>query len=102
MNAFAAALATLHADANMGTAASYRQPPYTWQSVRVILSQPVDALGGTIAGTMQADIQASSVTDPPQRGDELLIDTTTYTVESAERDVLGLSWRLQLSSPADD
>lgn len=102
MTAFATALATLHADTNISTAATYRQPPYTWQSVRVILSQPVDALGGTVAGTMQADIQASAVTYPPQHGDELVVGATTYTVQTAERDVLGLSWRLQLSSPADD
>lgn len=102
MTVFASALATLHGDANMATAASYRHPPYTWQSIRVILSTPTDALGVTIAGTMQADLVAADVTDTPARGDELRIGATTYKVESAERDVLGLTWRLMLSSPAED
>ena len=101
MTAFSVALATLHADANLATAAQYRHPPGTWQSVRVILSQPIDSLGVTIAGTVQADIPASAVTTTPQRGDELRIGARTYTVETAERDALGLSWRLQLSSPAE-
>lgn len=102
MTAFDSALATLHADTNLATVASYRHPPYTWQSVRVILSQPTDAIGTAIAGSMQAEIMASAITDTPQRGDELRIGATTYTVESAERDVLGLSWKLTLSVPAEE
>jgi hypothetical protein len=102
VTAFATALATLHADPNMGTAAEFRRPSYTWSSVRVILSQPTDAFGNTVAGTLQADIQASAVTHTPQHGDELRIGATTYTVETAERDALGLSWRLQLSQPAEE
>ncbi len=102
MGVFDDAIADLHADEDLAVAASYRQPNYTWQSVRVILSQPVDITGATIAGTVQADIQASAVTHTPQHGDELRIGATTYTVETAERDALGLSWRLQLSQPAED
>jgi hypothetical protein len=102
MNAFAAALATLHADANMGTAAHFRRPPYAWQPARVILSQPTDALGNVRAGTLQADIRAAAIADTPQRGDELRIGAAVHTVEDAERDVLALSWRLTLSEPARD
>jgi hypothetical protein len=102
MTAFATMLATLHADANLGTAASFRRPPYAWQACRVILSSPTDALGNVRAGTVTADIRAADITDTPQRGDELRIGATVYTVEDAERDVLALSWRLTLSSPARD
>ena len=102
MTAFETALATLHADTNLGTAATYRHPPYVWQTVSVILSQPSDITGGAIAGTMQAEIRAAAITDDPQRDDELRIGSTTYTVESAERDVLGLSWKLTLSEPANE
>lgn len=102
MTVFDTALATLHADANMAVAASYRHPPYVWQSIRVILSQPVDIAGATVAGTLQAEILTADVSDEPERGDELRIGATTYTVESAEGDVLGLSWRVALSVPVED
>lgn len=102
MTAFEAAIEDLHADEDFSVAASYRQPPYTWQSVRVILSQPTDITGAVRAGSMQAEIRAAALTDTPQRGDELRIGGATYTVEDTERDVLGLSWKLTLSEPAED
>ena len=102
MTAFATALATLHADPNMGTAAEFRRPPYIWSSVRVILGQPTDAFGNVVAGSMQADIRAADVTDPPAKGDELRIGAAVYTVEMATRDDLALSWRLTLSEPAEE
>lgn len=103
MNAFTTMNATLHADPNLGTAAQYRRPPYPWQSIRVIMSQPVDPVtGDTIAVSRQADILTADVRDEPGRGDELRIGDTTYKVESAEGDTLGLSWRVTLSSPAED
>lgn len=102
MGVFDDATADIFSDEDVTVAASYRHPPYTWQSIRVILSTPTDALGNTVAGSMQADVNTADVTDEPQRGDELRIGSTTYTVEQAEGDVLGLTWRLTLSSPADD
>ena len=101
MNAFAIALATLHADANMGIAASYRRPPFAWQDVRVIRSQASDAFGNARAGAHQVDVIASEISDIPQRGDEIRIGDTTHTVEDAEQDVMQLSWRLTLSQPAE-
>jgi hypothetical protein len=101
MTAFDTALTTLHADTNLGTAASFRRPPYTWQSVRVILSQPTDIIGTARAGMMQAEIRAAAITDTPQKGDEMRIGATTYAVEDTEGDVLGLSWKLTLSEPAE-
>jgi hypothetical protein len=102
MTAFQTALATLHADTNMAVAASFRRPPYTWQACRVILSQPTDITGAARAGTVQADILAADITDQPQHGDELLVGAITYTIGDAERDPLALSWRCQLSVPAED
>lgn len=100
MTAFDAAIEDLHADEDFSVAASYRRPPFTWQSVRVILSQPTDILGSARAGTLQAEIRSAAITDVPERGDELRIDGTTYKVEDTERDVQGLSWKLTLSQPA--
>jgi hypothetical protein len=102
MGVYDAAMADIFRDEDMTVAASYRLPPYTAQSVRVIISQPTDAFGASVAGTMQADILAADVTDAPERGAELTIAGTTYKVEQVERDVLGLSWRLALSKPATD
>ena len=100
MGVFDAALADLHDDEDMATAASYRRPPFTWHAVRVIRSQSSDAFGNARAGAHQVDILASDIADIPQRGDEILIGETTHTVEDAEADVLQLSWRLTLSQPA--
>ena len=105
MTAFDRALATLHADTNMSVAASFRRPPYAWESVRVILSHPTEAFGTARASTLQADLIAGAVTDTPQPGDELRIDVATYqiaagtvfTVEDTERDPLALTWRLTLA-----
>jgi hypothetical protein len=102
VTAFAAALADLHADEDLSVAASFRRPPYTWQSCRVILSQPTDITGAARAGTVQADILAADITDEPQHGDELLVGAITYTIGDAERDPQALSWRCQLSIPAED
>jgi hypothetical protein len=102
MTAFDAALEDLHADEDFSVAASFRRPPYTWQACRVILSQPTDITGTAIAGKLEASIIASQIADQPQHGDELLVGAATYTVESAERDVLALSWRLTLSEPTED
>jgi hypothetical protein len=102
VTAFDAALEDLHADEDLSVAASFRRPPYTWQACRVILSQPTDITGTAIAGKLDASIIASQITDQPQHGDELLVGTATYTVESAERDALALSWRLTLSEPTVD
>lgn len=97
MDVFATALATLHADRNMGQAADYRRPPYVWQPVRVILSRPTDVLGNIRAGSLMADIPAAAITVEPQRGDELRLDGVVYVVDDPERDVLALSWRLTLA-----
>jgi len=100
MTAFAVMLDTLHSDANMGVQAEFRRPPFTWQPVRVIQSQPTDMLGNVRAGTVQVEIRTSAITDTPQRGDEIRLGGTVYSVQDTERDILGLTWRLTLSEGA--
>lgn len=100
MTAFADMVADLAEDEDLGRAAHYRRPPYTWQAVRVVLSQPTDVLGNVRAGSLQADMPAAAITDTPQRGDELRLGAVVHTVQDTERDALGLSWRLTLSDPA--
>ena len=103
MSAFVDALAALHADANIGTVADFRHPPSPWVSARVVLSRPNDAMGGlggigARAGSLSATILASDIASlEPQRGDELLLNGDVHRIEDAERDPLGLSWRLVLA-----
>ena len=103
MSAFAAALAAVHADTNIGTPADFRRPPGSWVPARVVLSRPADAMGGlgglgTRAGSLAATIIAGDITPlEPQRGDEVLLNGTVHRVDDAERDPLGLSWRLILA-----
>ena|GEM_PF-3548985 len=97
MGVFDDAAADIFGDEDTTVAASFRRPPYTWQACRVILSQPTEVFGTARAGTLEAEILAGAIIDTPQRGDELLIAGTTYTIDGAERDVLALSWRLTLA-----
>jgi hypothetical protein len=103
MSAFAAALAAVNADTNVGTPADFRRPPGSWAPARVVLSRPADAIGGlgglgTRAGSLAATIVAGDITPlEPQRGDEVLLNGTVHRVDDAERDPLGLSWRLILA-----
>lgn len=104
MTAFAAGRATLHADPNRSTAASFRRPPYTWQPCRVILSEPTEITGERRGGALQAEIRAAAITDIPQPGDELKVTDSThrlygtvFTIHDPERDAEGLSWRVSLS-----
>jgi hypothetical protein len=103
MSAFASMLAAVHADTNIGTPADFRRPPFPWVPARVVLSRPSDTIGGlgglgTRAGSLAATVLAGDITPlEPQRGDELLLDGVVHRIEGAERDPLGLSWRLVLA-----
>jgi hypothetical protein len=103
MSAFASMLAAVHADTNIGMAADFRRPPDPWVPARVVLSRPTDAVGGlgglgSRAGSLSATIVAGDIPSlEPQRGDEVRIGTAVHRVEDAERDPLGLSWRLVLA-----
>jgi hypothetical protein len=103
MSAFASMLAAVHADSNIGTPADFRHPPGPWVPARVVLSRPADTIGGlgglgSRAGSLVATILAGDIAPlEPQRGDEVRINTTVHRVEDAERDPLGLSWRMILA-----
>jgi hypothetical protein len=106
MSAFDLAAATLHADPNLSTAADYRRSPGAWAALRVLLSQPDEiaaGLGGigARAGTLTAEVIGADTGLTPARGDELRIGATLYAVEEAQRDVLGITWRLTLSERPD-
>jgi hypothetical protein len=97
--AFAAAMAALHADGNIGCDAAYRRPPGAWIDVRVVLTSPNDMVPGlaglgTRAGSITATLLATDAT--PVRGDELRLGSVVHRVEDAARDAIGISWRLTL------
>jgi hypothetical protein len=104
--AFAAALATLHADPNMGTDAEWRAAAGgAWRPVRMLLSAPADDVAalsglGARAGALAATLRAAELApETPRRGDQLrrLSPPETWKVEEVEPDPLGLSWRLSLA-----
>ena len=103
MTAFDAAMATLLADANMGSDAEWQAAAGgAWQPVRLLLSAPADAIPGlgSTSGraiAVQATLRGADLPQPPRRGDLLRWAGTTYRVETAEPDALGLSWRLGLA-----
>lgn len=97
MGVFDTAIDDLHSDEDLSVAVSFRHPPYTWQTVRMILSKDADAFGVARAGRLIAEVRAASLDDVPQRGDEVRIDGTVYGVDDAERDVLALTYRLTLA-----
>ena len=103
-NAFARALAALHADANIARGADYRRPPGDWIPVRVVLSDADDVATGLGALGARSGSRAASVmtTDAtPVRGDELRIEGAVYRIEDVQRqDAEGLSWRCTLATLA--
>jgi hypothetical protein len=105
-SAFAAALATLHADANMGTDAEWRAAAGgAWRPIRVLLSAPSDAVAalggqGGRAVSVEAVLRTADLApDTPRRGDLLrrLSPPETWRIEEVTPDPLGLSWRLSLA-----
>lgn len=106
MNAFATMLATLHADPNIGTDATFtRATDGTKVAVRVVsLVHPTDQVPGfgsvgVRAGTVTADVLASDLAGiAPRRGDTLLVGASTYRVDDVERDPLALTYRLTLAA----
>lgn len=102
MTVFEQALAVLHADPNISSAAVWRSgdggPPV---SLRVVLSKPADLLpglgGGARAVSIEAMVRGADLPKAPVRGDVLEVGTADYAVEFAEPDTLGASYRLGLS-----
>jgi hypothetical protein len=103
VTAFDAALATLLADANMGCDAEWQAAAGgAWLPLRALLSAPADSIPGlgSTSGraiALHATLRSNDLPQPPRRGDLLRWGGTTYRVEMAEPDALGLSWRLGLA-----
>ncbi len=98
MTAFAAAVATLAADPNLGTAADYRRGgigPAT--SLRVVRSSPDRIASAFDTPLLQATdvltVPVASITDP-QAGDTFEVEGDLLTVQHAERDAAGAAWRV--------
>jgi hypothetical protein len=103
VNAFAAALATLHADPNISIDAEWQEAAGgAWRPLRVVLRQQQDvvALGSARAVALEALVLMADLSPgTPRRGDRLrrLSPLTTWRIETAEPDALGLSWTLGLA-----
>ncbi len=103
MTAFDAAMAALLADPNMGSDAEWQAAAGgAWQPGRVLLSAPADAIPGLGATSgraiaVQATLRGADLPQQPRRGDLLRWAGTSYRVEMAESDALGLTWRLGLA-----
>lgn len=102
MSVFDAAATAIAADPNMGVAALYTatgEPPL---AIRVVMSReeaPTLATGrGMVSAGYEVMIPASAIPDRVQRGELLSIGTLDFTVETAELDETGASWRVQLRS----
>ena len=98
MNAFAAAMAALVADSNLGADAVYRQggtgAPI---AVRVLRSSPdrvADAFGTEILSA--TDILSIAIATLPDlaAGDSFALGPDLLTVTHAERDASGTTWRV--------
>lgn len=122
MSAFADALAALHADLNLSVACEWA---YGWDrdaartleldlelltgtlsidtvAVRGILGAPIDRTGALLGGGGVAprdmlDIPAASLPADAMRRDLIVIGAASYTVETPERDMEALTWRLILA-----
>ena len=103
MTAFDAAIATLLADPNMGSDAEWQAAAGgAWQPVRALLSVPADVVPGLGSASgraiaVQATLRGVDLPQQPRRGDLLRWAGTSYRVETAEPDALGLTWRLGLA-----
>jgi hypothetical protein len=122
MSAFARALASLHADPNLSVACGWaygwdRAAPRTLVAdlelltvtlsiepvaVRGIRGEPIDRTGALIGGGGVAprdtlDIPVASLPADVMRRDLITIGGESYTVETPERDIEALTWRLILA-----
>ncbi len=98
MELFAAALADILADPHVGVDAVWRAggagPPV---SVRVVRSSPDRVASAFDAAVIQAtDVLTVAVADVPDvaSGDTFTVGAQTVVVQHAERDALGVAWRV--------
>lgn len=97
MSAFAAALATLVADPNLGVEALWQRgddPPLALRVLRAAPDQVVSAFSvGAITATDILSVPVAVLPDI-QPGDRFWIGGDILTVQSALRDASGTAWRL--------
>jgi hypothetical protein len=98
MDVFAAALGHILADPHVGVDAEWRQggtaPPV---AVHVVRSSPDRAAGAFDAAVIQAtDVLTAAVADVSDlaAGDSVTLGSDVLTVTHAERDALGVAWRV--------
>jgi len=98
MNAFAAAMDALAADPNIGTAAIYRAGATgAPMSLRVVRSAPDrlgDAFGTSVIQASDVLTVAIAVLPTLDADDTFTLGTDTLTVQHAERDAAGITWRV--------
>jgi hypothetical protein len=98
VSAFAAALDTLLADPNLGSAATYRSKGSGPAVVLQVIRSSPDRLGeGFGTAILQAtDVLAVAITALPtvEAGDTFTLGADTLTVQHAERDAAGIAWRV--------
>ena len=98
MSAFAAALATLLADPNLGVAATYQAQGGGAPLVLQVIRSSPDRLGDGFGSSL---LQATDVLTVPvallpvvEAGDSFTLGAETLTVQHAERDAAGIAWRV--------
>jgi hypothetical protein len=98
VNAFAAALSDMLADPHVGVDAEWRQggaaPPI---AVRVVRSSPDRVASAFDTAVIQAtDVLTVAVADIPSlaSGDSVTIGSDVLIVTHAERDAIGVAWRV--------
>ena len=106
-DAFSRAATALHADSNIGSAATYT-PAATRVglaavSARAIISQPTEAISGfggpgLDASKRVASILVSALPFAPIHGDSITVGADTWLVASVEKDVEATAYTLTLAS----
>lgn len=99
MNAFAAAMAVLLADPNMGTDAEYYIGPLNVRHpMRVIVSRPDQAAAGfqlsSTVDTCVITVAVAGFPEQPVRGGFFDVAGDLFEVREVERDATRTAWRI--------
>lgn len=98
MTAFAAAVAALTADPNLGADAIYRAggtgAPVPLRVARSAPDRLGEAFGTTVVQATDVLLVAAADVAAPAAGDTVAIGPDTLTVLHAERDAAGVAWRV--------
>lgn len=98
MSAFVTAASVIALDANMGTAATYQAigggAAVPVRLVRSVPDQLRNAFGTQILQGTDMLVVALAQVPAPEAGDTFTIGAEVLTVQHAERDAEGVSWRV--------